>query len=511
LSFDRNSGTIQITGGFKKMKWQLRFLLASLLLAGACSEDNGTGDGVPTINSFQPASVARGQSDVQGVITGTNFNGVVSVNLGSSITIQDTTGVSATEIHVRFSVSPNAQAGPQTITVSNLKGQATSTAMLSIEDNRLPIASFSVNPSQGSINTEITFDGRSSHDPDGKIKTYQWEFGDGAQASGGLVVHKFQSAGTFSTKLTVTDNKGIANSLSKDILIDNNRPPVAHYNFTPQKGTVNTTFEFDGTSSTDGDGRIIRYIWDFKDGTQKQGDKVKHKFTESGSFNVKLTVFDNHEAQGFIEKDLRVAGLPPIAKFSVSPFSGDTSTVFRFDASNSEDPDGRIEDYLWKFSDHSEDSGKIVEHRFSSEGSFNVTLTVVDNDRMRNETSRTISVHDNNPPPPDPDPDPPPSGGGEVCKTPAKDRGLIFGTIIDVEGPNAIIRLPEGSTCANSFYMCGDMRRASPEQFRGIIKKMEDRGGNVFSVFNDCPFKWPPEIGERDFLYYKRCSENYCP
>src|SRR4030095_820682 len=137
--------------------------------------------------------------------------------LGSSITIQDTTGVSATEIHVRFSVSSNAQAGPQTITVSNLKGQTTSSTMLSIEDNRLPIASFSVNPSQGSINTEITFDGRSSHDPDGKIKSYQWDFGDGSQASGALVVHKFQSAGTFGTKLTVTDNKGIANSLSKEI------------------------------------------------------------------------------------------------------------------------------------------------------------------------------------------------------------------------------------------------------------------------------------------------------
>ena len=44
--------------------------------------------------------------------------------------------------------------------------------MLTIEDNSLPVASFSVNPSQGSISTEITFDGRSSHDPDGKIKSY---------------------------------------------------------------------------------------------------------------------------------------------------------------------------------------------------------------------------------------------------------------------------------------------------------------------------------------------------
>ena len=180
---------------------------------------------------------------------------------------------------------------------------------------------------------------------------------------------------------------------------------------------------------------------------------------------------------------------------------------------NSEDPDGRIEDYLWRFSDHTEDSGKIVEHQFDSDGSFNVTLTVVDNDRMRNETSRTISVRDDNSST-DPDPDPcpsPPRGGEGECKNPAKDRGLIFGTIIDVEGSNAIIRLPEGSTCANSFYRCGDMRRADPEQFRGIIKKMEDRGNNVFSVFNDCPFKWPPEIGERDFLYYKTCAQNFCP
>jgi hypothetical protein len=55
------------------------------------------------------------------------------------------------------------------------------------------------------------------------------------------------------------------------------------------------------------------------------------------------------------------------------------------------------------------------------------------------------------------------------------------------------------------------MRKASPENFYGIVKSMSDLGDGTFRVFNDCPFRWPPPVGEEVFLIWKTCSQNFCP
>lgn len=179
----------------------------------------------------------------------------------------------------------------------------------------------------------------------------------------------------------------------------------------------------------------------------------------------------------------------------MNPTQGDKNTVFTFDASTST---GNIIKYRWKFGDGNYDQGKVVTHQYKSGGDFEVILKVVSDTKDKDTRTKALTVGGS-------------CGGGTPCTTPAPNRGFIYGTVVDVQGSNAIVQLPAGSTCANSYYYCGDMRRANPEQFRGIIHAMSDLGNGKFSIFNDCPFIWSPAIGETVFLYWKKCSQNYCP
>jgi chitodextrinase len=489
--------------------WKTCILLVILICAG-CKQDNGLGgDGpAPTISGMTPALVTRGQRNVQGTITGTNFTGIIVVNLGDGMDIKQTTLDSSTQISVTFNVSDTAAPGPRTIQVIASGGTTSTTAFFGVRDNALPLAAFTVSPNHGARGTVFSLDASASHDPDGSITAWDWEFGDGQTASGKTVQHEYNSAGTFKIQLTVTDNASSKATSTRDLKVENQFPPVAHYNVSPTEGLTSTNFRFDGSPSTDSDGRIVKYLWDFGDG-HGDGKVVSHVFRSAAKFNVKLTVVDNDGLESFVEKDIRVRGVPPLAKFTVTPSTGDITTTFHFDASDSEDPDGHIVRYKWNFDDGSQSTDKITNHKFTKDGDFGVILVVTDNDDKTGSLERGVRVGKDDGGGDD--------GGGDgtgkpgKCTNPAPNNGLIFGTVVGVDGKNAIVRLPAGSTCANSYYYCGDMRRASPEQFRGIIHAMTDNGDGTFSVFNDCPFQWPPDIGEKVFLYWKTCAQNHCP
>ena len=82
-----------------------------------------------------------------------------------------------------------------------------------------PTASFTYSPESPTTNRQITFDASSSHDPDGQIVSYQWDFGDSLTASGIDTVHSYNRATTYTVTLTVTDDEGATDSTSLAIPI----------------------------------------------------------------------------------------------------------------------------------------------------------------------------------------------------------------------------------------------------------------------------------------------------
>lgn len=70
------------------------------------------------------------------------------------------------------------------------------------------------------------------------------------------------------------------------------------------------TCEFDGSSSTDPDGSIERYGWDFGDGASGEGELASHTFGSDGSYEITLAVFDDHEAIGQATSQVNVSSQP---------------------------------------------------------------------------------------------------------------------------------------------------------------------------------------------------------
>ena len=75
-----------------------------------------------------------------------------------------------------------------------------------------------------------------------------------------------------------------------------NQAPAAVIAAAPTSGTVPLTVSFNGGSSSDPDGSIVSYLWNFGDGTTATGTTTSHTYSSAGSYVARLTVTDNQGA-----------------------------------------------------------------------------------------------------------------------------------------------------------------------------------------------------------------------
>jgi Tol biopolymer transport system component/PKD repeat protein len=168
-----------------------------------------------------------------------------------------------------------------TLTVVDNDG-LTSIVGRTILANTGPVASFTSACTGGTC----TFDASRSSDPDGSIASYSWVFGDRYTSSGPIVTHPYVS-GTFVVQLTVTDNLGTTATASTTLQIVN-PPPAASFTSVCNLFTCS----FDATSSTDPDGSIQYYMWNFGDGSVGFGSITSHSYAAAGTYTVVLLVED---------------------------------------------------------------------------------------------------------------------------------------------------------------------------------------------------------------------------
>jgi penicillin-binding protein 1A len=72
--------------------------------------------------------------------------------------------------------------------------------------------------------------------------------------------------------------------------------PIAAYTFTPTNPKPGETITFDASESTDSDGTIVKYAWEFGDGSPLvTGTKVTHAFSSAGDYTVTLWVTDDDD------------------------------------------------------------------------------------------------------------------------------------------------------------------------------------------------------------------------
>ncbi len=238
------------------------------------------------------------------------------------------------------------------------------------------------------------FDGSASSDSDGSIVEFSWAFGDGKKGSGATASHEFSAAGDYTVTLTVKDNKGASDSQVQTAhLFVPNEDPIARFSTV----CVDNRCEFNGSGSTDPDGKIVAWTWTLGDGNYSQGETVSHAYAKAGTFTVTFMVEDD---KGATDSKIRTVNLSmpnekPLADFS---FSCDELDC-RFDAGESIDPDGELTAWNWSFGDGGSSSGSQVSHSFKNTGSFNVSLTVSDTAGATASRTRSVSVSQSAEPP----------------------------------------------------------------------------------------------------------------
>jgi PKD repeat protein len=223
----------------------------------------------------------------------------------------------------------------------------------------------------------ITFDGSGSTDPGGTILSYRWDFGDGATATGPVVVHTYAAQGTYAVSLELTDDCGGVSTCQTTAHVSTNLPPICDAGG-PYAGEVGVPIPMTGEGSSDPDGMIVTYRWNFGDGQTANGVNQNHTYQVPGIFTVTLTVIDNQAASTTCTTTAQVgsANTPPICDAG-GPYSGVAGQPISFDGSGSSD-DGTIVAYAWQFGDCGTGTGPGPTHTYATPGSYTVQLCVTD-------------------------------------------------------------------------------------------------------------------------------------
>ncbi len=321
-----------------------------------------------------------------------------------------TTDVDATGIEV-VTVYEDAGIYTVTLTVSDGDYDDTDSCRITVTpappDNTRPKAIITAPlPNVYNVSTPIAFDG-TGVDLDDDPLTGKWNFGDGTTSSIPVTTHSYAREGTYYIRWTVTD--GTANNTARTVIYvgevptpEINRRPSAVIIASRTNISEGETIRFSASNSSDPDGDLLTYEWDFdlSNGLQTQSteENVTWQFNNSGTYTVTLQVRDGKVGGWDIARvEVSVNVLPndpPIAN------AGNDAEVqlgvqlqFRGTAT---DPDGdNITLWRWDFGDgsswESETNGTTT-HAYLTVDVFTATFTVTDERGESDSDTRTITV-----------------------------------------------------------------------------------------------------------------------
>jgi PKD repeat protein len=171
-----------------------------------------------------------------------------------------------------------------------------------------------------------------------------------------------------------------------------NRAPVAVFTATPKSINTGETIYFSANESKDKDGKIVKYAWDFGDGSYSLEKFTDHKYEKAGNFTVGLVVTDDGNGVDRANTTVHVNAWP-FAEGRSGKDPAKVNDIVQFDGSESVDKDGKITEYIWDFGDGTNlVKGVSPSHKYSKIGTYNVSLKVTDNDQASNSFDFRVRI-----------------------------------------------------------------------------------------------------------------------
>ncbi|MBI3804575.1 MAG: beta-propeller fold lactonase family protein [Nitrospirae bacterium] len=147
--------------------------------------------------------------------------------------------------------------------------------------NLFPTARMTATPTSGAPPLAVQFNGGTSSDPDGKIASYIWSFGDGASGTGAAVQHTYSNAGSYTAKLTVTDDQGATASTQTSIVVGSDAASIPRFAYAANSGSSDVTMY-----SVDPATGLLTKLGSIASGSQPYSIAVdpKGRFVYAGNF-----------------------------------------------------------------------------------------------------------------------------------------------------------------------------------------------------------------------------------
>jgi len=229
-------------------------------------------------------------------------------------------------------------------------------------------------------NTNHVFDNKANHFDDGAHGNY-WNDYTGADTNDDGIGDTLYLIDTDST-----DNYPLIHPVRQLPVA-----PSATFTYSPSDPSIEDIIDFIDTS-TDPDGTITSWDWDFGDGTTSTEQNPSHQYTDMGEYMVQLTVTDNDGLTNTAEQPITLRNLPPTASFTYSPVEPTVGEDILFSDASSDPERQPITAWIWDFGDGATSTEENPTHAYETSGSYPVTLTVTDYEGLEDTYSATVEV-----------------------------------------------------------------------------------------------------------------------
>lgn len=261
-----------------------------------------------------------------------------------------------------------------------------------------PVAEFNFS-TNGCVSTPVAFTDNSVNSSGRPISKWHWNFGDNTVLNGNGAnsgtTHLFAGPGAYNVKYTVITDVGCKSVDTAQHVVTLNQPPVAAFTIVAPYCS-GKTITFKNTSTVTGGATIVKWIWNFGDGsptvTATTGADQTHVYTNPGTYNVTLQVESNSGCLSAVTPFSLVINPDPVVNFNLPSVCLPAGAAQFNSASTISDGTQNLFTYLWNFGDAATSAQANPVHNYTAAGPFTVSLTVTSNNGCIATKTQTLST-----------------------------------------------------------------------------------------------------------------------